>query len=436
MAVLAISAAGYDCSHETLSIAKSYIISEKNQWTALGRELDGALAIQAYLEICGEWEDIAFEAQRLSQWARGESLWRGATMTSNESLNQSCRVAQIASHLIGIVWTTLQNELSSFLDAFATPDHFKTDFNNEYKEKVIEYAELHDFEYSDLPLNLLKKISNLSLNKYVVVGNYYRYDERLRRKLSDWCNNLIYLLRDQSKVHKNFLIWATPKSGKSFLINEIANKYRDEISFFDLNIAQLSKDNFIESIGKIYHSQKPTLCLIDEIDVRVDEKWPYEKCFTILDSNLNSTNQLIFVLVGSSSTGIQGLSKNIEKRKNGKELIDKIPNENRFEIFDLSYEDIIILVLSSIKLASEQRGIVINEVEKLALYYILKNSEIYTPRQLSDLIVSAVNKLAVNETKLTYDDLFHAGDRRNQQFWADNQTAAAELSSIFLLIND
>ena len=120
----------------------------------------------------------------------------------------------------------------------------------------------------------------------------------------------------------------------------------------------------------------------------------------------------------------------------GKDLLDRIPAEKRLEITALTAEDKVAVMLSQIHHASLARGIPVREVEKLALYYILKNPELRTPRQLRDLATDAVSRMDPSGDVLKYDDLFYSGNPRNQRFWAEHQVAAGELSEISLGILD
>jgi hypothetical protein len=74
----------------------------------------------------------------------------------------------------------------------------------------------------------------------------------------------------------------------------------------------------------------------------------------------------------------------------------------------------------------------IGQVEKFAVYYCLKTEALTSPRQLRDFIRSAVLRLSSKDTRLRYDHLFEAGNRKNQIFFAENQAIATELSGVFL----
>jgi hypothetical protein len=442
MVLLALSAVGYDCTNDKLDQARSLLQGNLDKWKA-GNELDEALSIQAYLETGGNWEDVAHYSQQLSQWARGEAFWSGARRSAKDSFDQSCRVAQIASHLIHIGWTAIRSDLPAFLEALASSNTFKIIIDDQKATigtadvKVNQALPVHSSAI-DSSLLSLKKIEKLILADYTVVGNYRRFDDKTRNELKNWCLRIKNALLSQSLKgqRQNFLIWASPGSGKSFLIQELARSLHNTISYIELNLARQSKEEFINDLDKVRHSQLPTLCLIDEVDARSGETWPYEDTFSLLD--INSTKQVptVFVLIGSSSVGLQGMLKNMADRSKGKDLLDRVSADNRFEISGLSSEDRVIIVASQVLAVAIQRGQHISEIEKLAFYYILKNQDLQTPRQLQDLASNAVSRLSGDDTRLNYDDLFYRGDSRNQKFWTSQPEAANELSQTFMKISD
>jgi hypothetical protein len=441
MVLLALGVGGHDCSDERLEGARTYLLSQKNRWTAPGKELDGALVIQALLETGVAWEDVAAESQALSRWAKGEAFWQGVARTAKESLDQSCRVAQIASHLVNIGWTAIRTDLQAFLDALATPELGRpvADISRAQGGGDVTMAVKQDPSDSDevgLELDALRRIDMISLRDCSVVGEYRRYDERVRNTLRDWRNRIEGPLKVATRSRENFLIWAAPGSGKSFFIQEIAASLSDRVSYFELNLARLSEEEFSKRLSTVRACTKPTLCLLDEIDARREEVWPYEKCFSDMDLNLEGVRPVVFVLIGSSSSGMQAMLQGMLSRSKGKDLVDRIPISNRFEIPGLTLEDRVVVVASQVASAARARGQVVREIERLALFYALKNAELRTPRQLRDLAFGAIERMNGGDDRLKYDDLFARGDNRDKLFWVSNQEAAAEMSNTFVHIDD
>jgi hypothetical protein len=444
LVLTALAAVGYDCSREDIDVPRNFLLSERAAWTIAGNELDGALAIQAYLETGGKWEEVAPEAQILSQWAKGESLWQRATLSSEISLTQSCRVAQIASSLVSIGWTAIRADLPAFLDALATPEAFRQELTadtleskrTKVKSGVTDSNGLIPEDKkgtSDSVLDCLLSLANpLVLIDYSVVGAYLRFDERIRNNLKDWYSRMIKPLKDADKVHQNFLIWASPGSGKTFFIEETAASLGNSISFITLNLAADSHSDFVSKIQQVHDSQEPSLVMIDEIDSRSDEDWPYEEIFPSLDLNLKDDRSIVFVLVGSLAAGIQGMTQNMLIRRKGKDLLDRVPVAHRFEIPAATIEDRACIFATHVQQTAISRGEEVKEIEKLAIYYALTNPGLQSPRQLRDLAKAAVSRMTSGESRLRYDNLFFSADRKNQTFWVEHLHAVEKLSEIYL----
>lgn len=444
MVLLALAASGHDCSDPQLEPAQTFLLSQKSRWTAPGRELEGALVIQALLDTGGSWDDVATETQALSRWAKGEAFWQSATRSAKDSLNQSCRVAQIASHLVSIGWTAIRTDLPAFLDALKTSSttEVATSTRARPSEVTLERPAPESFAQSIAPhsqdseRDALLRLDRISLQECCVVGEYRRHDERVRNILRDWQRRIERPFREPTRSRENFLIWAAPGSGKSFFIQEIARLLAGSVRYVEANLANLSREEFAQRLLSVKTGTGASLCLLDEIDARSQEKWPYEECFSDLDLNLAGTRSVVFVLIGSSPSGLQGMVQQMLDRSKGKDLLDRVPAANRFEIPELTIEDRAVVIASQVISAARTRGEVVRSIEKLALYYALKNQELRTPRQLRELAVNAVGRMSSGDDRLKFDDLFARGDNRDKEFWVRNQEVAGELSNIFLRVDE
>jgi len=442
MTLLACVASGIDPDDDRLKVARSFLISQSDQWIKHGHELDGALAAQAYLESGGAWDDIVDQVQRLSEWAQGEAFWRTATFTSEQSFEQSCRVAQIASHLLAIGWSAIRADLPLLLQALDAPETHGLWRSSTLAQADVSQTPLPPFTDNSSKLTiadsmgdpstieLLESIVTLRVEDLSVVGKYCRSEEKIRNQLKDWKNRLTHNFVSKACTHENFLIWAAPGSGKSFFITEIAASLAPAVKYVELNLAK-SKEEFCELLAEVTQSVQPTLCLVDEIDARKDELWPFETLFPHLDRNLSPDHSLVFVLVGSSRAGKNGMIQEMNARPKGPDLLDRIPLDRRFEIPPLSLGDRATVFAANASEAALTRRQTVKAVEKFAIYYVLTNTEFASPRQLRDLAYSAVGRLSSAEDRIHYDNLFAAGDRRNQQFWAQNQLAAARLADLY-----
>lgn len=435
MVLVALTAVGVDWTTPALVSARSYLIANRAQWTATGKEMDGALALQAYLDTGGNWEDIAPEVQRLCQWGKAEAVWRGATRSSNESLEQSCRVAQIASHLIDIGWTAIRTDLPAFLDALATPRILWSEPAALENVQIASPTKAIGLRTQPDPeLEALKGLIRINIAETTVVGDYGRFDERTRNELIDRVRGITRGLKSKNVVHENFLVWAAPGTGKSFLVQQIAKSLGVSVRYIEVNFASLSRPEIHTKLDEVSAATQPTLVLLDEIDARPTEPWLYDDTFSYLDTNLSASKQAVFVLIGSSPTGLARMMDGMKSRPKGKDLLDRVPDANRFEIPAPTIEDRVAIVAAQVSAIAKEKGVKIVGVEKLALYYALKNDGLGSPRQLRDLIQVAVLRIAGGDERLRYDHLFDLGDRRNQRFFTDHEEAAQELSSVYVMI--
>ena len=284
----------------------------------------------------------------------------------------------------------------------------------------------------DDALSALRSMDRLSLRQLSVVGSYRRYDERVRNELHDWQQRISLPVGQDSDSHQNFLIWAAPGSGKSFLVQETARLLGDAVTYFELNLARLSHEEFSAALAEVRACTAPLICLLDEIDARAEEAWPYEEAFSLLDLNLSPERRVVFVLIGSHRGGMALMAEHIASRPKGADLLDRVPVNQRFEIPGPALEDKAVIVASHVEDAGRLRGEPVEELERLALYYALTDPSLTTPRQLRDLAVAAVQNLPPGEKRLRYDDLFYRGDGRSHQFWTSHRVAAEELSGLYV----
>jgi Flp pilus assembly protein TadD len=279
----------------------------------------------------------------------------------------------------------------------------------------------------DAALLALTTLSRLSLEECTVVGAYRRYDERVRSELADWRRRMSRPLLEPTLTRENFLVWAAPGSGKSFLVQETARALAGQARYFELNLAREDRDAFVAALARVRGEPSAFLCLLDEIDARADEAWPYEESFSLLDLNLSEERRAVFVLVGSAPGGLAAMVEAMAARPKGRDLLDRVPAGHRFTLPALSLEDRAVIVASQMLDAAAALGRRVREVERFALYYALVETSLASPRQLRDLAVAAVQNLPPDEVRLRYDDLFYRGDSRNQAFWAAHRAAAEAL---------
>jgi hypothetical protein len=176
--------------------------------------------------------------------------------------------------------------------------------------------------------------------------------------------------------------------------------------------------------------------LIDEVDTKSQEAWPYEVLLPYLDANTDRGAQFVFVLAGSSGSSLVDMKKQIASRPKGADLLTRIPTGNEYEILQMNLGDRVLIALSQFRQIGGEIGREIKAVEKLGLYYVALNSRLSNARQLHELAVRAIERLPIGEDRIKYDHLFGAGDPENKAFWMQSLPAAAELSNRFVTLED
>lgn len=235
---------------------------------------------------------------------------------------------------------------------------------------------------------MLRQMSRISLAECAVVGDYVRYDEQVCNSLRDWRRRIESPLVSASPSSANFLIWAAPGSGKSFLIQEIAKANEARVQYAELNLAKLGRVTWEEKFAELRTWSTPTLCLLDEIDARADEDWPYDVCQADLELRQSRKDRraIVFVLVGSHRAGLAGMLEAMRKRYKGPDLVDRVPIGNRFELPALTLEDRAVAFVCELASSGREQGHQVRQIERLALYYALTNPAMSTLRQLRELV--------------------------------------------------
>ncbi len=274
------------------------------------------------------------------------------------------------------------------------------------------------------------------LSRYRVVGDYTRYEETVRNTLKDVRHKIAAGFDRPSRKRENYLIWAAPGSGKTYFAQQVAASLLQAIRYQECNLAKCNREEFLVSLGQLDAESKPCLCLIDEVDTKAQEAWPYEVLLPYLDASADRGAQFVFVLAGSSDSSLTEMKERIASRPKGADLLTRIPAGNEYEIPPMNLGDRVLVVLSQFRQAGGEIGREIKAVEKLGLYYIALNSRLSNARQLHELAVRTIERLPKSEDRVKYDDLFGAGDPENKAFWVQSLPAAAELANRFVTMED
>jgi pimeloyl-ACP methyl ester carboxylesterase len=279
-------------------------------------------------------------------------------------------------------------------------------------------------------------LDRVILSRYRVVGDYTRYEETARNTLKDVRHKIAAGFDSSGRKRKNYLVWAAPGSGKTYFVQQLAASLPQTIWYQECNLAKYNREEFLASLGQLDSQSKPCLCLIDEVDAKSEETWPYEMLLPYLDASADRDKQFVFVLAGSFGSSLADMKNKIATRPKGADLLTRIPAGNEYDISPLDLGDRVLVILSQFRQAGQEAGREIKEVEKLSLYYVALNSRLANARQLRELAVRAIECLPTGEDRIKYDHLFGAGDPENKAFWMQSLPATAELANRFVTLED
>ena len=208
-------------------------------------------------------------------------------------------------------------------------------------------------------------------------------------------------------------------------------------NFRILNYRTAEKAAWLSEIDQLAAGRvSPVLCLVDEINGRSGDAWRYQSLLPSLDLNTWENRHGVFVLAGSGGGGINELVEIIKGSPKGADLLARIPESNRFAIPKPLDEDRLVRFAEQVFLASSAAGRVVSEIERFALYFILKNEALFPTSQLAELAKTSVEKITDSDGRLFYEHLFRAGDRLLLKFWQENDDAAKRLQGPFVSIEE
>ncbi len=270
-------------------------------------------------------------------------------------------------------------------------------------------------------------LDTVRLQRYAVVGDYTRYDETILHSLKDACRRITEDTLDTPRRRRNHLLWAAPGSGKTYFVEQIARHRRDRCTYAEVNLAKLGESTFRAELDRHARMGAPGIILFDEVDAQAETAWPYEALLPFLDTLLDQAAPLAVVMAGSSGSSLDGLMRKIEARPKGKDLVSRVPAENRMVIPALGFGDRVLVVLSQIARAAREAERGIRAVEKLGLYYVALSSRLSNARQLYEFAVRAVSRVPQGEDRLKYDNLFEAGDPDNKRFFIEVAPVSSDM---------
>ena len=186
-------------------------------------------------------------------------------------------------------------------------------------QKAVIVGKIRNQPVMQEAIALLVGMSTLSVSRYRVVGNYCRYDEVTRNGLKDIRQKISSAFQSSALKRENYLFWAPPGSGKTFFIQQIAESLKKEnVQYVELNLAQANEVGLRSSLDEVQGMvDQPCLSLIDEIDSKPNESWPYEALLPYLDSAVSRRARWVFTVAGSSGANLSEMTKKIISRPKG-----------------------------------------------------------------------------------------------------------------------
>jgi hypothetical protein len=284
--------------------------------------------------------------------------------------------------------------------------------------------------------SLLTGLNVVTLSHYRIVGNYVRYGKSVCNDLKDARQKIVAACHSSYPKRENYIIWAPPGSGKTYFVQEVAALLGDSVHYSELNLAKLDEAGFRSGLAELRTALGPCLCLVDEVDAKPDEPWPYEALMPFLDASATEGARLVFVLAGSSGSSVEEMKKAIASRPKGSDILSRVPTDNEYSIPPMGMGDRLLVVLSQFRQAGNQMGHDVREVEKLGLYYVALNPRLSNARQLREFAVRCAERVLPGDDRLKYDSLFRPGDLENKLFWTQALQSAGALVDSFLLVED
>jgi predicted ATPase len=280
-------------------------------------------------------------------------------------------------------------------------------------------------------VELVAGLSSVRMSDYSVVGAYMRFGEAVRERLKDARVRIAEACMQPAKRRDNHLLWAAPGSGKTYFVEQVAASL-EGVTYQELNLAKLSEDDFRAGLDEAV-SGGPTVCLVDEVDAKPDEPWPYEALMPFLDATSSAAAE-------SCSCSPAARAPRSRSSRSGSASVPRArtpqprPQENGWEIAPMDAGDRILVALSQMLGAADELERRVTEVEKLALYYVASAEHLANARQLREFAVRAVARGSASNDRIRYDDLFDSGDPENKRFWMSAMPVAEALEGSFVHI--
>jgi hypothetical protein len=327
--------------------------------------------------------------------------------------------------------------VTDWAQVFGGPMHARR-LDADYMYHAQEYLAIyHDAlrqrgkETSFWMIPLVRDLEAVRLARYSIVGDYIRFEKPLLHALKDLRTRMVGGLEDGIARRNNYLLWAPPGSGKTYFVQQVAASLQEAVRYIELNLAKVGREGLQAGLEQVANAEGPVLVLIDEVDARADEPWPFEILLPYLDLGPQGL-PVVFVLAGSASHGLEEMKRLMAARAKGRDVLSRIPAENEAVIPAMTFGDRVLVVLGQFCRAARENGREIGSVEKLALYYSAVNPRLANKRQLREFAVRAAARVPAHDDRIKYDHLFEAGDPENKRFYMELVPMAAELVNRYI----
>ncbi|HSR47105.1 MAG TPA: AAA family ATPase [Anaerolineales bacterium] len=332
--------------------------------------------------------------------------------------------------------------VADWADVFSGPMH-RNRLDPDYLERSGEYlAEYHrrlnerGKATSFWMIPFIQGLEAISLERYRVVGNYIRFEAEVLNALKDVRARIQAGLVQPGHRRENHLLWAPPGSGKTFFVQQVAEALGPSAAYAELNLARMDEGGFRAALAGWEADESARLVLIDEVDARSGERWPYEALLPYLDLGMEGGRPLVIVLAGSSAHSLDEMKRQMAERPKGKDVLSRVPGEHQAVIPAMTFGDRVLVMLSQFRQAGRELGREMRSVEKMALYYAAVNPRLANVRQLREFAVRAVDRVRPGDDRVKYDSLFEPGDPANKLFWLEAHEMARALVNSFVLVTD
>jgi energy-coupling factor transporter ATP-binding protein EcfA2 len=267
---------------------------------------------------------------------------------------------------------------------------------------------------------LLSGMDSISIDDYIVAGNYTRFDPRVAGTLRKHVKRIKEACNSGVGGYHNFLIWGSSGEGKTYFATETANAAG--IKWEKINLARSAdvpdEATYRKRLAAVKAKAGPFLLIIDECDKRTDP-WVCTALFDNLSfepgRKAKPSGNKVFVLIGSTGDSVESFWAGMRRLPAGKDLETRI-QPPAIIIPETTPGDRLLVVLSQIRRYAKERSLRVDRVEKLALAYILLSAKGSKPRGIEEMIMQAVGRLGGTDTELHYSHLSDYGDDAGEAF--------------------